>query len=40
LTSDNNSEGTFYEGAITNGSPSNATDLLVMTNIQAVGYTK
>jgi hypothetical protein len=36
----NNSYGTFYEGAITNGSPSNATDLLVMKNIQAVGYKK
>jgi hypothetical protein len=36
----NNSFGTFYEGAITNGSPSNATDLLIMKNIQAVGYTK
>ena len=36
----NNSSGTFYEGALTNGSPSNATDLLIMQNIQAVGYTK
>jgi hypothetical protein len=36
----NNSFGTFYEGALTNGSPSNATDLLIMKNIQAVGYTK
>ncbi|HVZ88423.1 MAG TPA: arabinofuranosidase catalytic domain-containing protein [Polyangia bacterium] len=36
----NNSEGTFYEGAITNGAPSNATDLLIMKNLQAVGYTK
>jgi hypothetical protein len=36
----NNSFGTFYEGAVTNGSPSNATDLLVMKNVQAVGYGK
>jgi hypothetical protein len=36
----NNSWGTFYEGAVTNGSPSNATDLAVMQNIQAAGYGK
>ena len=36
----NNSWGTFYEGAVTNGSPSNATDLLIMKNIQTVGYKK
>jgi hypothetical protein len=36
----NNSEGTFFEGAVTNGSPSTATDLLIMKNIQAVGYKK
>ena len=36
----NNSWGTFYEGAVTNGSPTNATDLAVMKNIQAVGYKK
>jgi non-reducing end alpha-L-arabinofuranosidase len=36
----NNSYGTFYEGALTNGAPSNATDLLIMKNIQAVGYKK
>ncbi|MEO8903021.1 MAG: arabinofuranosidase catalytic domain-containing protein [Polyangiaceae bacterium] len=36
----NNSFGTFYEGAMTNGSPTNATDLLIMKNIQAVGYKK
>lgn len=36
----NNSEGTFYEGAITIGEPSTATDLAVMKNIQAVGYSK
>ena len=39
----NNSWGTFYEGAIVSGIPvvlaeSNATDLAVMKNIQAVGY--
>jgi len=36
----NNSWGTFFEGAVTNGSPTNATDLAVMKNIQAVGYKK
>lgn len=36
----NNSEGTFFEGAVVNGAPSNATDLLIMKNIQAVGYKK
>jgi hypothetical protein len=36
----NNSEGTFFEGAVTNGAPSDATDLLIMKNIQAVGYKK
>jgi hypothetical protein len=36
----NNSYGTFYEGVLTNGSPTNATDLLIMKNIQAVGYKK
>ena len=36
----NNSYGTFYEGAMTKGSPSNATDLLILKNIQAVGYKK
>jgi hypothetical protein len=36
----NNSWGTFFEGAITAGRPSDATDLLIMKNIQAVGYTK
>ena len=36
----NNSYGTFYEGALTNGSPSNDTDLLILKNIQAVGYKK
>jgi hypothetical protein len=36
----NNSFGTFYEGAVTVGSPSNATDLLIMQNIQAAGYGK
>ena len=36
----NNSSGTFFEGAVTNGSPTDATDLAVMKNIQAVGYKK
>jgi len=36
----NNSWGTFYEGAMTNGSPTNATDALIMANIKAVGYKK
>jgi hypothetical protein len=36
----NNSYGTFYEGAMTNGSPANATDLAVMQNLQAAGYGK
>jgi hypothetical protein len=36
----NNSYGTFYEGAVTTGSPSNATDLLIMKNIQAVSYVR
>jgi hypothetical protein len=36
----NNSWGTFYEGAITSGYPSDATDLAVFKNVQAVGYTK
>ena len=34
----NNSWGTFYEGALTNGSPANATDLLIMNNIKAAKY--
>jgi hypothetical protein len=36
----NNSWGTFYEGAIVSGFPTNATDLAVMKNVQAVGYSK
>jgi hypothetical protein len=36
----NNSWGTFYEGAMTSGAPSNDTDLLIMKNIQTVGYKK
>lgn len=36
----NNSFGTFYEGAITAGRPSDATDLAVMQNVQAAGYGK
>lgn len=36
----NNSWGTFFEGAITAGRPSNDTDLAVMKNVQATGYGK
>jgi hypothetical protein len=36
----NNSWGTFYEGAIVSGYPTDATELAVMKNIQAVGYGK
>jgi hypothetical protein len=34
----NNSWGTFYEGAITVGAPSDATDLAVFKNVQAAKY--
>jgi hypothetical protein len=34
----NNSWGTFYEGAIVAGYPSDATELAVMQNVQAAGY--
>ena len=34
----NNSWGTFYEGAIVSGYPSDATELAVMQNIQSAGY--
>src|SRR5690606_14437778 len=36
----NNSFGTFYEGAIVAGFPDDATELAVMQNIQAVGYSE
>jgi hypothetical protein len=36
----NSGSGTFYEGAITSGYPSNATDLAVLKNVQAVGYAR
>jgi Alpha-L-arabinofuranosidase B, catalytic len=36
----NNSWGTFFEGAITNGRPSDTTDAAVLTNVQAAGYGK
>jgi hypothetical protein len=36
----NSSEGTFYEGALTMGLPSNDTDLAVFKNVQAAGYGK
>ncbi len=34
----NSSDGTFYEGAITSGEPSDTTDSLVLQSIQAAGY--
>jgi hypothetical protein len=34
----NSSQGTFFEGAITSGSPSNETDALVLENVQAAKY--
>ena len=34
----NTSYGTFYEGAITVGRPSDATDLAVLQNVQAANY--
>ena len=36
----NNSYGTFYEGAIVAGYPTDATDLAVFNNIKAVGYSR
>jgi hypothetical protein len=36
----NNSWGTFYEGAIVAGYPTDAAELAVFNNIKAVGYTK
>jgi hypothetical protein len=36
----NHSYGTFFEGAITAGRPSDATDALVLQNVQAAGYGK
>jgi hypothetical protein len=36
----NNSWGTFYEGAIVAGYPTDATDLAVFNNIKAVGYAR
>ena len=36
----NNSWGTFYEGAIVAGYPTDATELAVFNNIKAVGYTR
>jgi non-reducing end alpha-L-arabinofuranosidase len=35
----NSSQGTFFEGAITAGRPSDATDALVLANVQAAKYT-
>ncbi len=36
----NHSFGTFFEGALTMGQPSDATDAAVLANIQAIGYGK
>jgi len=36
----NHSQGTFFEGAVTNGRPSDATDAAVLANVQAIGYGK
>jgi non-reducing end alpha-L-arabinofuranosidase len=36
----NSSKGTFFEGAITSGLPSDATDDAVLANVQATGYAK
>jgi hypothetical protein len=36
----NTGVGTFFEGAITSGYPSSATDLAVLKNVQAVGYAR
>jgi len=36
----NTSYGTFFEGAVTAGRPSDATDLAVLQNVQAAGYGK
>ncbi len=36
----NNSWGTFYEGAIVAGYPTDATELAVFNNIKAVGYAR
>jgi hypothetical protein len=34
----NNSWGTFYEGAIISGYPTNETDVAILKNVQAAGY--
>jgi hypothetical protein len=36
----NNSQGTFFEGVLTQGQPSDATDTAVFANVQAAGYGK
>jgi hypothetical protein len=36
----NNSFGTFYEGVITNGEPTDTTDASILANVQAAGYGK
>ena len=36
----NNSWGTFYEGVITNGEPTDSTDAMIFSNVQGAGYGK
>jgi non-reducing end alpha-L-arabinofuranosidase len=36
----NSSSGVFFEGAITSGQPTNATDEAILKNVQAAGYGK
>jgi hypothetical protein len=36
----NNAWGTFFEGALVAGYPTDQTDLAVLKNVQAVGYSK
>ena len=36
----NSSFGTFYEGAIVAGYPTNDVELAIMNNVKAVGYSK
>jgi hypothetical protein len=42
ITSDNSnmSYGTFYEGVVTSGRPTDATDTLILKNVQAAGFGK
>jgi hypothetical protein len=40
VMNNNQSQGTFYEGSIVSGYPSDATENAVQANIVAAGYTK